>query len=241
MVAIFSSFLQRAYDQIIHDVCMQDLPVVFAVDRAGIVGRDGETHQGVFDLSYLGNLPNMTLMAPMNGRELQEMLSFSVNLGHPAAVRYPRGTASDLFEKQHTPLAYGKAELLHEGTGIALLSFGTMAACAEEVREKLARRGLDPTLVNMRFVKPFDEACLRSLTKRHDLFVTLEDGVVSGGAGEKCAAVLMREKPGVRVLHIGVPDSFVPHGDTEELKKLLGMDADSIIRRIDALENEGKT
>ena len=241
VVAVFSSFLQRAYDEIVHDVCMQDLPVVFAVDRAGIVGRDGETHQGVFDLSYLGNIPNLTLMTPMNARELREMLEFALALGHPAAVRYPRGTASDIFSDRHEQLSYGKTEIIHRGSGVALLSFGDMAKCAEETRIKLLDGGVDATLVNMRFVKPLDEMCLKELTKDHDIFVTLENGVISGGAGEKAGEVLMQAAPGIRVIHIGVPDLFVAHGDPDEVMQLLGMDADSIVKRIRQTENEGTT
>ncbi|MBQ6551543.1 MAG: 1-deoxy-D-xylulose-5-phosphate synthase [Lachnospiraceae bacterium] len=241
VAAIFSSFLQRAYDQIVHDVCMQDLPVVFAIDRAGIVGRDGETHHGAFDLSYLGNIPNMTLMAPMNGTELKEMLDLALSLNAPAAVRYPRGQASEIFSDRHVPVEYGKAEVIQKGSGIALLSFGDMMETAEEARKKLAEQGLNATLVNMRFVKPIDEDCLIELSKTHHTFVTLENGVISGGAGEKCAAFLEDAAPEVRMIHIGIPDRFVPHGDTKDLMALLGMDADSIVKRIDALKNEGTT
>ena len=232
VVAVFSSFLQRAYDEIIHDVCMQDLPVVFAIDRAGIVGRDGETHQGVFDLSYLGNIPNLTLMTPMNAQELREMLDLAVALGHPAAVRYPRGTASEIFMDRHAPVVFGKAEVLHQGSGVALLSFGDMAECAEETRIMLQAEGIDATLVNMRFAKPLDVLCLRELTRNHDIFVTLENGVISGGAGQKAGEVLTQMAPGVRVIHIGVPDLFVTHGNTDEVMRLLGMDADSVVQRI---------
>ena len=236
VAAIFSSFLQRAYDSVIHDVCMQDLPVVLALDRAGIVGRDGETHQGVFDMSFLGNVPNMTLMAPMNGTELREMLELALSLGHSAAVRYPRGTASEIFSDRHVPVEYGKAEILKRGSKIALLSFGDRMECAEEIHEKLASRGTDATLVNMRFVKPLDEECLRDLAKDHDIIVTLENGVISGGAGEKCTAFLETVRSDIRVIRTGVPDRFVPHGDPKDLEKLLGMDADSILKRIDALK-----
>ena len=232
VVAVFSSFLQRAYDEIVHDVCMQDLPVVFAIDRAGIVGRDGETHQGVFDLSYLGNIPNLTLMTPMNAQELREMLDLAVALGHPAAVRYPRGTASEIFMDRHAPVVFGKAEVLHQGSGVALLSFGDMAECAEETRIMLQAEGIDATLVNMRFAKPLDVLCLRELTRNHDIFVTLENGVISGGAGQKAGEVLTQMAPGVRVIHIGVPDLFVAHGNTDEVMQLLGMDADSVVQRI---------
>ena len=232
VVAVFSSFLQRAYDEIVHDVCMQDLPVVFAIDRAGIVGRDGETHQGVFDLSYLGNIPNLTLMTPMNAQELREMLNLAVALGHPAAVRYPRGTASEIFMDRHAPVVFGKAEVLHQGSGVALLSFGDMAECAEETRIMLQAEGIDATLVNMRFAKPLDVLCLRELTRNHDVFVTLENGIISGGAGQKAGEVLTQMAPGVRVIHIGVPDLFVTHGNTDEVMRLLGMDADSVVQRI---------
>ena len=169
------------------------------------------------------------------------MLDLALSLGHPAAVRYPRGTASEIFMDRHAPVAYGKAEILHRGSGVALLSFGDMAECAEEAREKLLKEGIDATLVNMRFAKPLDEMCLRGLTPDHDTFVTLENGVISGGAGEKAGEVLERLAPGVRVIHIGVPDLFVTHGNTEEVMRLLGMDADGIAEKVKALKNEGTT
>ena len=230
--AVFSSFLQRSYDQIVHDVCLQDLPVIFAIDRAGIVGKDGETHQGVFDLSYLLPVPNMCVMAPKDRTELVQMLDFAKDYHHPAAVRYPRGEAADLEGFPKKPLIYGKAEVLRSGKDIAILAAGTMTQTALEAYEYLKEKGIEATVVNMRFLKPFDEALIRELAENHSLFVTLEDGVVSGGFGEHIAAFQASGSHPVRTVTLGIADKFVPHGDVDSLKKMLKLDALSVAERI---------
>ncbi len=231
--AVFSSFLQRGYDQILEDVCMQDAHVLFAVDRAGIVGRDGETHQGLFDIAYLSSMPNLCLMAPKNRQELERMLEFSNRYPHPSAVRYPRGAAFLGLSGFDAPVEYGKAEVLRKGSKIAILGFGDMVRTGDEVCRILLNDGIHATLVNLRFAAPFDRELLKSLLPEHTLFVTMEDGVLTGGIGEQIASFLYQEaKEQISVLTVGVPDMFVPQGNTDELKKMLRMDAESIAERI---------
>ena len=183
-VAIYSSFLQRAYDQMLHDVCIQDLPVTFMVDRAGLVGGDGETHQGIFDLSYLRNIPNMNIIAPKNKYELADAIKFAAEFMHPLAIRYPRGEAYDGLKEYRAPFRYGKSEIIYKEKDIALIAAGSMVETAVNVRNVLKEKGYNVTLVNARFVKPVDEACLEQLEKDHYLYVTLEENVLSGGFGE---------------------------------------------------------
>lgn len=228
IVAIYSSFLQRAYDQIIHDVCIQNLPVVFAIDRAGLVGSDGETHQGIFDLSYLSSIPNMHIMAPKNKWELSDMLKFAVDFGGPIAVRYPRGVACDSMKEQRAPIEYGKAELLKEGKAIALLAVGSMVQTAFLVDELLQKEGIDVTIVNARFVKPIDTDMIDTLSKDHQMIVTMEENVLCGGFGEHVLSYVQEKHPGVRVLPVALPDSYVEHGNVELLKKEVGIDAETI-------------
>ena len=230
--AVYSTFLQRAYDQILHDVCLQNLPVVFAIDRAGIVGADGETHQGVFDLSYLSTIPNMTVMAPKNKWEFSDMMKFAVELGSPVAVRYPRGAAYDGLQEFRAPVEYGKAEVLFEEEEILLCPVGHMVSVAEQVRDALKEKGHRVSLVNMRFVKPFDKDTLRRLLPSHNLVVTMEDNVLSGGFGEHVAEFIKEENKEVRILPIAVPDEFVKHGSPAQLYAALQMDAPSVTERI---------
>ena len=183
VVAIYSSFLQRGYDQILHDVCLQNLPVIFAVDRAGLVGADGETHQGIYDLSYLSIIPNLTVLAPKDGKELEDMLEYAVSLNKPVAIRYPRGEATKTFEEESHAIEYGRSEVISQGSGIALISVGNMMDVAVSVRERLASLGYDSTLVNARFIKPFDRELIESLSKNHRLMVTMEENEYSGGYG----------------------------------------------------------
>ncbi|MBQ9827833.1 MAG: 1-deoxy-D-xylulose-5-phosphate synthase [Lachnospiraceae bacterium] len=233
-VAIYSTFLQRAYDQIIHDVCMERLNVTFCVDRGGIVGRDGETHQGLFDLSYLSSCPNMTVMAPKNKFELYDMLRFTEEYGDgPIAVRYPRGDAYDGLREFRAPVIKGKAEVLKKGSRIALLAVGSMVRTAMEVSELLSERGEEPTVVNMRFVKPMDEEVLKELAAEHDIIVTMEENVLAGGMGEHIDAFYEREGiTGLRVLNIAAGDMFVRQGSPEELSAYLGLDKLSIFAKI---------
>ena len=233
VVAVYSSFLQRAYDQILHDVCIQNLPVVFAIDRAGIVGSDGETHQGIFDLSYLSSIPNMHIMAPRNKWELSDMMKFAVEFGAPIAVRYPRGEAYDGLEEYREPVCYGKSEMIFEEKDIALMAVGSMVKTAVEVRERLKEKGYNVTLVNGRFVKPIDTDMIEYLSKNHELIVTLEENVESGGFGEKVRGFVDERKFSMGVLNICVPDEYVEHGNVELLRKEIGIDADSIIEKIE--------
>ena len=233
VVAVYSSFLQRAYDQILHDVCIQNLPVVFAIDRAGIVGSDGETHQGIFDLSYLSSIPNMHIMAPKNKWELSDMMKFAVKFGAPIAVRYPRGEAYDGLEEYREPIVYGKSEMIFEEKDIALMAVGSMVKTAVEVREKLKEKGYNVTLVNGRFVKPIDTDMIGKLSENHTLLVTMEENVESGGFGEKVRSYVDERKFTMGVLNVCVPDEYVEHGNVELLRKEIGIDADSIVAKIE--------
>ena len=232
VVAVYSSFLQRAYDQVLHDVCIQNLHVVFAIDRAGLVGSDGETHQGIFDLSYLSSIPNMCVMAPKNKWELSDMMKFAVAYGGPIAVRYPRGEAYDGLERFRAPMEYGKSEVIYDESEIALLAVGSMVKTAVEVREKLRVMGYGCTLVNARFVKPLDEKMIRTLQAEHKLLVTMEENVRSGGFGEAVLDYLNEIGSRVRSINISLPDDYVEHGNVEILKADAGIDADSIVKRI---------
>lgn len=230
--AVYSSFLQRAYDQIMHDVCLQNLPVVFAIDRAGLVGSDGETHQGIFDLSFLSTIPNMTILAPKNKWELSDMMKFAVAFGAPIAVRYPRGLAYDGLKEFREPVVLGKSEMLYEESEVALFALGGMVAIAEEVRNRLKERGHSCTLVNARFAKPFDEEMIRRLAGTHRLLVTMEENVKSGGMGEHIESFLFSQKLDVSILTVSVPDQFVEHGNVNALREMLGIDAASVAARI---------
>ena len=232
IVAIYSSFLQRAYDQILHDVCIQNLPVVFAIDRAGIVGSDGETHQGIFDLSYLSSIPNMHIMAPKNKWELSDMMKFAVKFGAPIAVRYPRGEAYDGLFEYREPIVYGKSEIIFEEDTIALMAVGSMVKTAVEVRERLKEKGYHVTLVNGRFVKPIDTKMIEYLSQNHKLLITMEENVESGGFGEKVRTYVDERKWDMSVLSICVPDEYVEHGNVELLRKEIGIDAETIVNKI---------
>ncbi len=232
IVAIYSSFLQRAYDQILHDVCIQNLPVVFAIDRAGLVGSDGETHQGIFDLSYLSSIPNMHIMAPKNKWELSDMMKFAIGFGAPIAVRYPRGEAYDGLKEHRKPIVYGKSEWIYEEGDICLLAVGSMVKTACQVREQLKEKGYSCSLINARFVKPLDEDTIESAYDAHRLFVSMEENVASGGYGEKVREFLDRKKWGKAFLSIAIPDAYVEHGNVELLRQEIAIDADSVTKRI---------
>ncbi len=232
VVAVYSSFLQRAYDQILHDVCIQNLPVVFAVDRAGLVGSDGETHQGIFDLSYLTSIPNMSVMAPKNLWELRRELEFAVNFDGPIAVRYPRGEAYRGLKEFNEPVVYGKGEMLYEEDQIALLAVGSMVSTAEHIREKMKAEGYRVTLANGRFIKPIDYELAARLASRHQYLVTLEENVLRGGYGLEVTAYVHEHYPQVKTLNIALPDAYVEHGNVSVLREELGIDSDSIIAKI---------
>lgn len=233
VVAVYSSFLQRGYDQILHDVCIQNLPVIFAIDRAGLVGSDGETHQGIFDLSYLTSIPNMSVLAPKNLWELQEDLRFAVEkYNGPIAIRYPRGQAYQGLQDKMMPIEYGKGEILFQGSKIALLAVGSMVSTAEHVREKLMEEGISCTLANGRFIKPIDLELVDQLSMEHDLVVTMEENVLQGGFGLGVTAQIHQKHPQTKVLNIALPDAYVEHGNVTLLRESLGIDSDSVIRRI---------
>ena len=234
VVAICSSFLQRAYDQIMHDVCMQNLHVVFAIDRAGLVGYDGETHHGIFDLSYLGSMPNMTILAPKNLWELSDMIKFAVDYDGPIAVRYPRGEAYTGLKEFRAPICLGKSEVIHEGSRVALLAVGSMVKMAEEVQKQLKERmDMDAALVNARFVKPIDEELLRSFADTYELVVTLEENVKDGGFGERVLAFAEEEDLPFGVEIIALPDRFIPHGSVLYQMKQVGFTPEDICGRIE--------
>ncbi len=237
VVAIYSSFLQRSYDQIIHDVCLQQLPVVFAVDRAGIVGNDGETHQGIFDLSFLSGIPGMTVCAPKNLWEFSDMLKFAVDFGKPIAIRYPRGPVYEGLEEFRAEIEYGTSEWIYREEEIALFAVGSMVETGEEVRRKLEEKGHKASLINARFVAPIDVEAIREATRCHKLIVTLEENVRSGGFGEKVLDFINEDKirngdSGCDCMIISLPNEFIEHGDCGILKKAAGIDPVSVAEKI---------
>ncbi len=232
IVAIYSSFLQRAYDQVLHDVCIQNLPVVFAIDRAGLVGTDGETHQGVFDIAYLSEMPNMTVCAPKNKWELSDMMKFAVAYGAPIAIRYPKGNAYTGLEEFREPIVHGKAEWIYREDDIALFALGSMIPIAEQVRENLREKGYHCSLINARFAKPFDRDAVLDACKSHRLIVTMEEGIRTGGYGEQVLDFLNENHLTTEFLNISIPDQFVTHGSVSVLRKEIGIDADSVTERI---------
>jgi 1-deoxy-D-xylulose-5-phosphate synthase len=230
VVAIYSTFLQRAYDQLIHDVQIQNLPVVFALDRAGLVGADGATHHGAFDLSYLRCIPNMTVMTPANENECRQMLYTGITLDTPSAVRYPRGSGPGVqIEKEMRALPVGKGEVRREGRRVAILAFGALLKQALEAGEEL-----DATVANMRFVKPLDDALVAQIARGHALVVTLEENVVMGGAGSAVAESLAAQGITVPLLHLGLPDRFIDHGDQSQLLATVGLSREGILASIGA-------
>ena len=232
IVAVYSSFLQRAYDQILHDVCIQNLPVVFAIDRAGLVGSDGETHQGIFDYTYLSGIPNMHICAPKNKWELSDMMKFAVALEAPIAVRYPRGTAYAGLAEYRAPIELGKAEWIVREGGIALFAVGSMVKTAEEVQALLHEKGYRASIINARFIKPIDEEAVLSACEDHDMIVTMEENVLSGGFGQKVLTCLNDHDRQIKCVMAGIPDAYVEHGNVDLLKKEIGLDAVSITEKI---------
>ncbi|MFV0464968.1 MAG: 1-deoxy-D-xylulose-5-phosphate synthase [Lachnospiraceae bacterium] len=232
VVCIYSSFLQRAYDQILHDVCIQNLPVVFAVDRAGLVGSDGETHQGIFDLSFLSSIPNMTIMAPKNKWELTDMLNYAVNFDGPVAIRYPRGEAYDGLKDFKAPILLGKSEILYDEFDIALIAVGSMVHTAESVRNQLRSMGYHCSLINARFVKPIDTQMLMKASDEHNIIVTLEENVINGGFGEHVAEFLTTYKRNNHLIRIAISDEYVEHGNVDILRREVGIDPECIVKKI---------
>ncbi len=232
VVAVYSSFLQRAYDQILHDVCNQNLHVIFAIDRAGLVGADGSTHQGIFDISYLSEIPNMTILSPKNRYELEAVMDFAYAWEGPIAIRYPRGTACEQWKEQQTPIQHGKSEILRSGSGIAIFAVGNMVAEAQKACDILNAEGIQPTLVNVRFIKPFDRDLLAELGSTHRIICTMEDNVACGGFGQAAGAYLKEIQAPAEFLPIAVQDRFVEHGSIARLRELLGIDGKSAAEKL---------
>lgn len=233
VVAVYSSFLQRAYDQILHDVCLQKLHVVLAIDRSGLVGEDGATHQGIFDTAYLTQIPHMTVIAPKNRYELTRSLEFAMTFDGPIAVKYSKGDAFYGLREQQEPIEWGKSEILFRGSTVALIAVGNLVETAAEAYWQLQEEGIDITLVNARFVKPLDEELLGELGKTHSAVITLEEHVYQGGYGQAVSAFYMRKgMTEVKVRNLAIEDSFVEHGKVAELRKMLGIDSDSVVKAV---------
>ena len=232
VVAVYSSFLQRAYDQVVEDVCLQNLPVVFAIDRAGLVGADGETHQGVFDLSYLSQIPGMVVCSPKNKWELSDMLKFAVSYGGPVAVRYPRGCAYTGLQEYREPVELGKSEWIYKEDGVCILALGGMMETAEKARDILKAEGTHVSLVNARFVKPIDKDMIVECARTHSLIVTLEDNVLIGGFGSQVLECLASEGIEKEVLCLGIPDRFIHQGSVDKLREELGLDPEGVAESI---------
>ena len=233
--AVYSSFLQRAFDQILHDVCIQNLHVIFAIDRAGLVGSDGETHQGIFDISYLSVIPNMTIMAPKNKWELSDMMKFAVAYDGPIALRYPRGAAYDGLKEIRQPIELAKSELIRKGSTVAIMALGSMVKTAVDVVKLLEAEGISATFINARFAMPFDKEAIKELPAEHSLLVTMEENVQSGGFGEHVTEYVKTNGIALEVLTVALPDCYVEHGNVEVLKKELHVDAESVAKRIIAV------
>ena len=233
VVAVYSAFLQRGYDQIVHDVCMQKLPVIFAIDRAGLVGSDGETHQGAYDIAYLNHIPNMTILAPKNRLEFAKMMEWAVEHDGPVAIRYPRGNVYEGLEEYRQPVVCGRSEVIYKESDIAILSVGHMMEVAEVVWETLKEKGYNCSLINSRFVKPMDTDILHELAQEHKLFVTIEDAAISGGYGASVVKYLAEQKLDVEVIVNGIPDAYIEHGNIGLLRKTIHLDADSIVNKVE--------
>lgn len=232
VVAVYSTFLQRAYDQILHDVCLQKLPVIFAVDRAGLVGSDGETHQGVFDVAFLSSIPGLTILSPKNSKELKEMLKYAVELDSPVAVRYPRGAAWDGLKDKQAPIRYGENEILQDGSGILLMATGTMVQTAWEVAGMLEKEGIRPTVVNVRFLQSADGTLVQSLASEHQMLVMLEENTYAGSYAQKMAAELAVRDLHYNYMAMTLPDTYVEHGSVGQLRRQYGLDTESVYERI---------
>ncbi|MCC0708336.1 1-deoxy-D-xylulose-5-phosphate synthase [Clostridioides sp. ES-S-0190-01] len=221
--AVYSSFLQRAYDQVIHDVCITKKPVTFLIDRAGLVGNDGETHHGMFDLSYLNSIPNIVVMAPKDTREMELMMDLSLKLDSPLAIRYPRGNSYYLNKGEYKEIKLGKYEILDDGQDTVILSIGNMVKHALEAKEILLEEGINPTIVNARFLKPMDEDMLHTLFKNHKNVVTVEDNVITGGFGSRISKFIIDNGYKVNILNIAIPEEFIKHGNADELYNFVGL------------------
>lgn len=230
--AVYSSFLQRGYDQVLHDVCIQKLPVFFCIDRSGLVGADGETHQGIFDISYLSHIPNMVLMAPKNAQEMPEMMKFALTYDGPTAMKYPRGSVYDGLAEYNAPVELGKSEMIYEGQDVVILSVGNIMEECERAVQILREKGYTPGLVNARFIRPLDEKLLQELAAKYSLIVTVEENQLIGGYGQMVSAFLHRNEYQTRLLSLGIADYFVRHATVAQQREEAGIDADSIAKSI---------
>ena len=233
--AVYSSFLQRAYDQLIHDVCITNKPVTFLIDRAGIVGNDGETHHGMFDLSYLNNVPNMTVTAPKDSKELDLMLDLSLNINSPVAIRYPRGNSYYIEAGSYDNIKVGSYEILSQGEDIVILAIGIMVKHALEAKELLLQEGINPTIVNARFLKPIDEKLLENLFDNHKKVVTIEDNVITGGLSTNINKFIIDNKYNIDITNIALPEEFIPHGNSDEIYESVGLSPSKIADKIKSL------
>ena len=239
VVPLYSSFIQRAYDQLVHDVAIQDLPVVICADRAGIVGNDGETHQGLLDLSFTNTIPNFNIMAPKDFNELESMLEFAINLKKPVMIRYPRGGETKSFEKSEE-ITLGKAEVVREGNDIAIIAIGKMVSRAIEVSDKLSENGIEATVINARFLKPLDKDCILKKKKKKKTVATIEDGTIIGGLGSKVEELIFENKLDINLEKFAYPDEFIKHGSVSEIEEKYGLDVGSIVECLNSQEKNIK-
>lgn len=230
--AVYSSFLQRGYDQVLHDVCIQKLPVFFCIDRSGLVGADGETHQGIFDISYLSHIPNMVLMAPKNEKEMPAMMKFALEYNGPIAMKYPRCSVYDGLSEYNAPIELGKSEMIYEGQDVVILAVGNIMEECEKAVQLLKSQGYNPGLVNIRFIRPMDEEMLHVLSKKYSLIVTVEENQLIGGYGQMVSAFLHKNVCKNQLLTLGISDYFVRHATVNEQREEAGINADSIVKSI---------
>lgn len=232
--AVYSSFLQRGFDEILHDVCIQKLPVVFMIDRAGLVGSDGETHQGIYDYSYMNVIPGMTVMAPKNRLELMDMMEFANSFEGPIAIRYPRGNVSDIFSEFKNEIYYGKAERIYDGEGTAILTIGASIEEGAQVYELLKNRGENPTLINARFENPVDTELIKELEKKHEKLLTIEENIGAGGFGMNVLRAVNENRINLKVINASLPDDYIEHGGVAKLKEVYGFTPEAIIEKLDS-------
>ena len=232
--AVYSSFLQRGFDEILHDVCIQGLPVVFMIDRAGLVGSDGETHQGIYDYSYMNIIPGMTVMAPKNRLELMDMMEFANSFDGPVAIRYPRGSVSDIFSDIKNEVSYGKAERIYDGEGTAILTIGASVEEGAQVYNLLKERGENPSLINARFENPIDIGLIKELENKHEKLLTIEENITAGGFGMNVLRAVNENRINLKVINAALPDEYIQHGGVNKLKEVYGFTPEAIIEKLDS-------
>ena len=232
--AVYSSFLQRGFDEILHDVCIQGLPVVFMIDRAGLVGSDGETHQGIYDYSYMNIIPGMTVMAPKNRLELMDMMEFANSFDGPVAIRYPRGSVSDIFSDIKNEVSYGKAERIYDGEGTAILTIGASIEEGAQVYNLLKERGENPSLINARFENPIDIGLIKELENKHEKLLTIEENITAGGFGMNVLRAVNENRINLKVINAALPDEYIQHGGVNKLKEVYGFTPEAIIEKLDS-------